>query len=176
MEHWDRGKFYIELEILSKSHVIAQNGGWEENVNIIRFFTKTTKNKHECVWNIESWVCIQCIINCLCKATFEKLTVLWYACLIDVHKQIKDDLDVCTCLHASCIMVVINFLNRLKTFTSRDSSNETTTHDSKTSFNLDAGADLLQRYKLICSLNPLFFLSFPHVHELDDCNYWCPFQ
>lgn len=68
-------------------------------------------------------------------------------------------------------MVVIDFLNRLKTFTSRDSSNETTTHDSKTSFNLDAGADLLQRYKLICSLNPLFFLSFPHVHELDDCNY-----
>lgn len=37
----------------------------------------------------------------------------------------------------------------LKTFTSRDSSNETTTHDSKTSFNLDAGADLLQRYQLI---------------------------
>lgn len=73
---------------------------------------------------------------------------------------IKDDLDVCTCLHASCIMVVIDFLNRLKTFTSRDSSNETTTHDSKTSFNLDAGADLLQRYKLICSLNPLFFYHF----------------
>lgn len=37
----------------------------------------------------------------------------------------------------------------LKTFTSRDSSNETTIHDSKTSFNLDAGADLLQRYQLI---------------------------
>lgn len=37
----------------------------------------------------------------------------------------------------------------LKTFTSRDSSNETTAHDSKTSFNLDAGADLLQRYQLI---------------------------
>lgn len=83
------------------------------------------------------------MINCLCKATFEKLTVLWYACLIDVHKGRS------RCVYMCCIMVVINFLNRLKTFTSRDSSNETTTHDSKTSFNLDAGADLLQRYKLI---------------------------
>lgn len=54
--------------------------------------------------------------------------------------------DVCTCLHVDCIMAVMIFLNRLKTFTSRDSSNETTAHDSKTSFNLDAGADLLQRY------------------------------
>lgn len=159
--------------------MIAQNGGWEENVNIIRFFTKTTKNKHECVWNIESWVCIQCIINCLCKATFEKLTVLWYACLIDVHKGRSRSVDTMMCVHV-CMRVALwwslIFLNRLKTFTSRDSSNETTTHDSKTSFNLDAGADLLQRYKLIWSLNPLFFfLSFPRVHEFDDCYYWCPF-
>nr|XP_022342000.1 dysbindin protein homolog isoform X1 [Crassostrea virginica] len=37
----------------------------------------------------------------------------------------------------------------LKSFTSRDSSNDATTHYSKSSFNLDAGADLLQRYQLI---------------------------
>ncbi|XP_061197626.1 dysbindin-like isoform X2 [Saccostrea echinata] len=37
----------------------------------------------------------------------------------------------------------------LKSFTSRDPSNESEAQYSKTSFNLDAGADLLQRYQLI---------------------------
>ncbi|XP_048778725.2 dysbindin protein homolog [Ostrea edulis] len=37
----------------------------------------------------------------------------------------------------------------LKSFTSRDTSGESTAQYSKTSFNLDAGADLLQRYQLI---------------------------
>lgn len=55
---------------------------------------------------------------------------------------IKDDLDVCICLYVSCIMVVINFLNRLKIFILCDLSNEIIIYDFKILFNLDVGVDL----------------------------------